>query len=91
MTEEADERKEAISVTEDVNVIEATVIIKEMKMTEGVEIDVNKGLDKIVTLVFTCAFLICLCMRFFNGNFSSHVLHSTFTLFIKDLSLLSFH
>ena len=86
MTEEASERKEAISV----DAIKATVIIKETEITEGIEVDVNKGLDEMITLVFACIFLMCLCMRFFDGSFSSHVLHSTFTSFIKDLSLLSF-
>ena len=54
---------------------------------DDVEIDVDEGLNKMITLVFTCASLICLCMRFFDKNFSPHVLHSS-TLFIKDSLLL---
>ena len=86
MTEEADERKEAINVS----AMKATVIIEEMKITDDdVVRDVNEGLDETVTLAFTCASLMCLCMRFFDGNFSPHVLHSI-SLFMKDLLLLLF-
>ena len=41
ITEEVDERKEAIGV----GAIEATVIMRETTMTEGVGVDVSKGLN----------------------------------------------
>ena len=64
--------------------------MREIKITEGVKIDINEELDKIITLVFACAFLMCLCMSFFDENFSSHVLH-IILLFMKDLSLSSLY
>ena len=95
MIEDNDERKEAISV----DMMKATVIIKETEMTDDdvvrdIKVDIDKGLDRMITLVFTCTSLMCLCMRFFNEDFSSHVLHiifsvkTKFTSFMIDLSLL---
>ena len=90
MTEEAGERKEAISI----DVMEATVIMGETEITEGVEVDVgvdvDERLDRTVTLVFTCASLMCLCMRFFDENSSPHVLHSI-SSFMEDPSLSSLY
>ena len=86
ITEEANKRKEAISI----NVMKATVIIREIKITEDIKIDVNEGLN-VTNIVFECAALICLCMRDFDINFSLHILHSTFLLYIKDLLLLSLY
>ena len=87
------ERKEAISVI----VIKVTVIMRETEKTESVKIIIREEAEEVnmteteVSLIFECVALMCLCMRFFDENFSSHVLHSTFTSFIKDLLLSLFH
>ena len=91
MTEGAGERKEAIGA----GAMKATVIMGETEMTDGdvardVEVDVDEGLDETVTLVFTCASLMCLCMRFFDENSSPHVLHSI-SSFMEDPSLSSLY
>ena len=84
LSSKINEMKEVINV----GVIEATVIMREIKITEGVEIDVDEGLD-MTDIVFECTALMCLCIRVFAINFSLYVLHSNFLLFIKDLSLSS--